>query len=672
MSSAAVPDRVARSLRPRPRWSVSQWAIRRPFVIAEKGATRPGPYDLSFTPWWREVLDACADPDVHRVNVVASAQTGKTKAGEIVLAYQLEHHAANAIYIRPTEDDVGEAYRDRFAPMLRANLSELCPAGEFVTTSKNPVITLRDSNVYGAAATIPRQLTSRTAPFVWYDETDSAGDVAAGLGNTLDLALERQMAESASRILLLGTSTPRSEHHSNYSAFATLSDGREYHEPCPKCGTYQRLALQSIRAPDPPVSVDQMVDQGLAVYRCADCAELIPQDYQHWMSDRGRWCPAVRTITERLPLEDEDIVERGSLAILPDEERWEPATEGATPPKHHRGYRIWRANTKFELATWSHILARWKAIAPTRDPRRLRVFFNNWLAEPFRESIAPADEEHLRTRIGDYDPGTVPTRARVILAAVDIQDAAIWYVARAFGANQESWLIQYARLEVAANQHLEALDYLYDLVFVQGWPVAGSDDGLRMRAYALACDSGYNTDSAYRFADRPGVIATKGQDSTDYRVRVTQAEKRATKEPVNLYHLNVRAMGDRLQRYIKTPDGEPGAWHLHRDTSDEYIAHLASEELRGRRSNPRVKTWQLKIEGRPNHTLDCERYILGLAEALEQRRELSIMTLQETDPALGQFRRPDADNPPPGPAGTPKPGPKPPRKPRRGLHIADR
>lgn len=618
---------------------------------------RPGPYDLAWTPYWREVIDAALEPDVRRLNIVASTQSGKTQAALVILAYIALHRPTNALYVRPAEDDVGEGIRDRLVPMIERNLPELVPAaGSWFTTTKNPYIALTNLTIYGAAATIERQLTSRTAMTVWYDETDTGGDAANQLGNVLDLLDQRQAAGSARHALTIGSSSPRYATGSNWIAYDQRSDRREYWQPCPYCGAFRPHKLAQITAPADCRDPELIVRDDLARYSCEACRQQIGPDLQHWMIDRGRWCPAAQVIAEGLPLDRADIVERRSLATAPEPDRWEPARGGEAPYTRHRGYRIWRAQTKADSGKWSAVLANWLEVNRSKDPERLQVFINSSLAEPWKEAVEPADADLLTERVGAYEPRIIPERALVILGGVDVQAAEIWYLWRAFGPGLESWLIDYGSLEVTADDYPAAFDRVYQAGLVDGWPVAGST--LRQRAYGLAVDSGYRPDEVYEFAKRPGVVATKGYDLANYRVKQTNTADRQG-AAMHLWLVNTRTMKDRLQRLLKVPAGQPGQMHLHAKTSPAYFDHLTAEHLAPRPSNPRIRTWQLKTARRPNHLLDCEVGILALAEALEQRREISLGQLTSDADPIGRY------DPEPEPAARPDPPAKKPARPRR-------
>lgn len=626
----SIPGNVAQMLEPRRRLPLSEWAVEK-FVIKEKGAVFPGPYDLSLTPYWRDPMDSLSDPKVRRVNIAASAQTGKTQVMNVFLAFIAAERPCNILYVRPTEPDIGEAFRDRFRPMIEENLPHLIPPmGEWVVTGKNPVVKLNNMLIYGAAATVPRHMTSRTTLVVAYDETDSGGEVSNALGNVLGLLDERQMAGSAARSLTFGASTPKYDDGSNWIAYDEHSDRRVGYEPCPVCGAYQELKMGNIVAMDGEQDPVLILGEDLARLKCQSCKTLIEPTWQSWMADRLVWVTRDREPIEKLDVHNKSMVaEAKTLA----KNRYIPPMSGEPSINPHHGYRVWRANTKFEQCGWSNILATFQKQRKTPDT--LQVFVNNWLAEPWKTAVASADEDKVRACKGVYEPRQVPTRAKVVLGAIDVQQDCLWYAFRAFGPYQESWLIEYGSIEVHAQQYQQAFETLRERAMLRGWPVAGHDQ-LHVRCYAMAVDSGYRADEVYEFSRQQGIIAVKGHDEAVYRVRSSQVEGKQNAAPVDLFHLNNKAFMERLQRMIHTPEGESGRWNLHRETEEEYISMLASEHLVKKKGSAK-RTWQPKTEGRANHLLDVERYILGLSEAIEQRGEMNVMSLLESDPVVGQY-----------------------------------
>lgn len=640
-----LDEAVRRRFRPKPRWTVSEWAVRRPFWIVEKGA-EAGVYDLTRTPYMREPMDACGDPSVRRANWVVSPQGGKTKAAEVVIAWCLDYRARNMLYIRPTEPDIDEAFRDRFAPMIKENLPDLIPpGGKWMVLSKNQRIELTNAIIYGAASTLPRQLTSRTTPFIYYDETDTGEDTSNSLGNVLDVSDDRQMALDDSEVFTLGSSSAKYDTGSNWLAYDEQSDRREYWEPCPECGLYQVLPAERGLFERRFVTVDGERDPNailrhrLARFVCEGCGCAIDDSWQGWMCDRGVWVPRGQKIVEALPLNKRQILEHDSLAWKPADERWEPAVEGPDPENPHRGYRVWAANTKAPQRSWSHMLSRWFRVVATKDPARLQVFTNSWKSLPWKSTLKGADEDQVRRRVGVFKPRVVPARAKVVLGAFDVQEVgeihwdywAIGYM----GGELAYWRFDSGTRRVTGERFDLALAALYR-EHTKGWPIAGADPRWRMRPYAIAVDSGYRAGDVYEFSRRPGVVAVKGVDDAAFIVRHSQPEGKLSMDPVDLYTLNIKVFGNRLHALlIEPPDASGGLW-LHEETTEDEIRQLCAEELR-QKKNSNKTTWQPKTQGRPNHRTDTSRYILGLQEILETTGELSMMGMSAEDDPVGVY-----------------------------------
>lgn len=643
-----LSEAVRRRFLPKPRWTVSEWAVHRPFWIVEKGAASAGVYDLNLTPYMREPIDACGDPGVRRANWVICPQGGKTKAAEVVIAWYMDRKPRNMLYIRPTEPDIDEAFRDRFAPMLRENLPELIPSGarsKWMTLSKNQRIELTNAIIYGAAATLARQLTSRTAGLIYYDETDTGEATANSLGNVLDVADDRQMALGEGEVFTLGSSSAKYDTGSNWVAYAEQSDRRLYWEPCPECGVYQELPAERGLFERRFLTVDDERDpnailrERLARFVCEGCGSLIDDSWQGWMSDRGVWVPAGQKIVEKLPLRRRRIVEQDSLAKLPDGDRWEPKREGPEPDNPHRGYRVWAANVKADQRSWSHMLSRWFSVVKTKSPEKLQVFTNSWKSLPWKATLKGAEEDQIKQRLAPFKPDIVPARAKLVLGAYDLQESGeVHYAFFALGKIKGElaiWRFASGTRRVIGERFDLALAGMY-ADHTKGWPIVGADPRWRMRPYAIAVDSGWNTGDAYEFSRRPGVVAIKGKDEADFVVRFAQREGKLSPEPIDLYTLNIKVFGNRLHALlIEPPDTSGGLW-LHEETSEDDIRQLAAEELRQKKGSQKT-TWQPKTVGRPNHQTDIARYVLGLIEILEKTGEVSVMAMDDDADPIGVY-----------------------------------
>jgi phage terminase large subunit GpA-like protein len=85
------------------------------------------------------------------------------------------------------------------------------------------------------------------------------------------------------------------------------------------------------------------------------------------------------------------------------------------------------------------------------------------------------------------------------------------------------------------------------------------------------------------------------------------------KKTIKLWHLDTDYLKSWIHGRISWPAGEPGAWHLHQDTEEDYCKQIVAEELLVRSSGRRV--WIVK--NRDNHYLDAEVNALAAAMTLQ-------------------------------------------------------
>ena len=122
---------------------------------------------------------------------------------------------------------------------------------------------------------------------------------------------------------------------------------------------------------------------------------------------------------------------------------WKPQSEASA----HRGYRI---NALYSpWLAWSEIAA--KFLESKDDPASLMNFVNSWLGWIFEEKSLKIEEDYLKTRSRENQEGIVLT------AGVDAQKDAIYYVVRAWGYREESWLVEAGKLEAGVENLIKAL-----------------------------------------------------------------------------------------------------------------------------------------------------------------------------------------------------------------------
>jgi phage terminase large subunit GpA-like protein len=331
----------------------------------------------------------------------------------------------------------------------------------------------------------------------------------------------------------------------------------------------------------------------LAAYHCEHCERPIPDDSTHkrGMLARGVWVP-----------DGCEIDAAGAISGEP---------KGRDPT--HRGYHV---NALYSpWLSWSDVAAEF--FASKDDIGKLLNFTNSWLGWIWEEQTEATDPQKVAAlAMPELEPGRVPDDALVLTAGADVQKDFVYYVVRAWGYGERSWLVEAGRVE--------RLETLAHVLWVEPRARRGGDP---VPVQLLCIDSGYRTDEIYEFALRhqPQARATKGQQSiAGIPIRASRIQRDATGDAsrwsIRLWNVDTTYFKDKLLRLMSLASPDECRWHLHQEPSEEYLRHVTSEHkvlVRNRKTGAAKEEWTPKPGGGANHWLDCEVYALAAAEMLE-------------------------------------------------------
>jgi phage terminase large subunit GpA-like protein len=632
----ALPDAVVSILRPPEDLTVSQWCDRHRY-LNRKYAAEPGRWHTTKTPYLREPLDALADPSVRELVFIKPARVGGTEWINNLIAYTIDCRPVPIMYAQPEKPAIEDEFAGRLRFMVEDSerLRSHIPGGEWSTRTK---ITLDTCEIHGAWAENPRTMIRKTIGLAFFDEIYNCERASGPLGNTLEVLRER-LVTYGHRGKLVVTGTPTREDASGWQLLLA-SDYRRPHVPCPRCGVYQVLIFDNIRliAGREDERDPELIElQQLAGYQCAACSAVLDHAERHrWMIDRTLWIPKGQTPAEPLPVRSRGrasrrVVEELSLACAPPgRPSWRPALEGQPPRTTRRGYWMNALYSPWPTRTWSHIFAQF--LRTKDDPEKYRVFMNSWRAEAWHDAVEITSMDQLIARREEGQPkGWVPAEAKILLMGVDVQLDHFVYVVRAWGPWETSWLVEHGTAET--------LDQVYEIAFYTGYPIIGEQSRL-IRCHMLAIDRQYRKDEVLSFAKRPGVVAVAGRTNVDFRTKPFKNEfmpsGRTLPDSVRVFHVNTDLFKSKLHRLAKLPAGTPGAFHLHRETTIEYIKQFTAEHqvlkrIASRRGARRELVWTTVTEGAPNHALDAEVYCAALADLCR------VPLLRDHSPRVGEM-----------------------------------
>jgi phage terminase large subunit GpA-like protein len=213
---------------------------------------------------------------------------------------------------------------------------------------------------------------------------------------------------------------------------------------------------------------------------------------------------------------------------------------------------------------------------------------------------------------------------------VDVQGDRLEYSVKAWGAGEESWLIQYGILwgDPAQAEVWRQLDLVID----RPWR---HESGADLKIHCTAIDSGgHHTEQVYRYtnarrARRVWPVKGVGEPGRAAVHRPASKTRAATRR---LWTLGTNALKDIIFARLKQETQGPGYMHFPKAAEPSYFAGLTSEKRVTAYVNGKPVRKYVLVEGKRNEPLDCEQYALAALYILgpvRDRLHLEAKRLEE-------------------------------------------
>jgi phage terminase large subunit GpA-like protein len=447
------------------------------------------------------MMDACSDPKIKEVVIMAGAQLGKSEVLLNIIGYHIDNDPSPILMLQPTESMAQAFSKDRIANGLLR--STPCLAGKV----KDP--RARDSNnttlhkifpggsLSLVGANSPAGLASRPIRILLVDELDRAPASAGSEGDPLNLAKKRTATFWNRKIVIV--STPTNKGASRIEEAYLNSDQRKYYVPCQHCKEYQVLAWANVKWTDS--------DPKTARYLCDCCGSLWDESDRRWSVRNGEW---------RAQKEFKGIA---GFHISGMYSPWTPLADGVT-----------------------------EFLAVKKNPEQLRVWVNTYLGESYEDKGEAIDHGALNDRREDFGGG-IPDEVIFMTCGVDVQDNRLEMSVIGWGRDFEAYVIEHKTLygDPSTPQLWTTLDS-------QLFKMYEANDGRQMPIRATCVDSGgHFTNTVYSYCKKhagrrifaikegAGYIHFSHDLDDEYFLQLT-AEKVITK-----YH-----RGFKKRMYVKT------------------------------------------------------------------------------------------------------------------------
>jgi phage terminase large subunit GpA-like protein len=561
--TALWAEERALAFAPPPLLTVSQWADQ--CRVVPSYSAEPGRWVTEKTPYLREIMDCFSDHAINRVVFMKCRRIGATEAGINVIGYFIAQDPSPIFIVQPTVDDAKDFSKEQLTPTieetdaLRSRVSEAASrdSGNTLLAKLFP-----GGALYLVGANSPRGFRRRTARVVVLEEVDGYPPSAGTEGDQVKLAEGRSDTFQHRRKAYLN-STPTLKGYSRIEREYEASDQRRYFVPCPDCGHRQTLTWSHIKWDDGAPAT--------AAYACEGCGVLISEREKFGMVAKGQWV--------------------------------------ATNPGHKTaGFHISALYSPW--ISWGELAEEW--LAAQQNPLLLQVFVNQSLGESWEDRRGGLDPETMWTsRRESYT--AAPLAAGAVTCGGDIQHDRGEFIVRAWGAGEESWLLE--RVIVFGDPTTDQFWADVDAVLARTYE---HESGARMRILATAIDAGDNYERVLRYcAPRfgRGVFAIKG-GSLPAAPFIPKRATRNNKHRCPLFVLGVNQgkalMFGRL-KIVGTSTEASAAYKYHFNLSADrdYFEQLTAEKAERKQVN---RIWTVVYtcpEHRRNEVSDCELYALA-------------------------------------------------------------
>lgn len=575
----------------------SEWVERHRVVTM---SSLPGRWKNEVTPYLVGIMDASWHPSVRTVIICKAPQVGMSEAVNNCIGYAIDCDPAPAMFVYPDEQTARDNSKARIQTMI-----ENSPAlREFLTGVQDDVaalqINLSHMPLYMAWAGSASRLANKPIGKLVLDELDKYPAAGKREADPIALAEKRTNTFRYSK-KIWKISTPTVEKGPIWAALMGSAKIGEkpkgeaqvvyhYWVHCPICGCQQLMRFGEgegddrkpggIRFPKDERNPETIESEQLAWYECEHCL--------------GQWDDALRDKAVRLG-----------------EWRDETGVELFASLRSRRPAKI-----GFHVPSWLSTFVSLSAVAAaflkgTKDKVAMRDFMNAHKAEPWYDYHQERSEDRILKLRDERPEGRVPAGGVCsgLTAGVDTQDNGWWYEIRAwgYGTAQESWQVRSGFVTT-----LEALDTVL-------WEEAITDvDGNAYHVELAVIDAmGHKTADVYEWArqHRGRAFAFKGEQRMRMPFDFTRLEYYPTrdgnKKPIpgglQLLRADVNHFKNRLSTLLEVAPADPGAWHLHADTTEAWARMLTVEYA------DEQGLWRCP-EGKANHGWDCSVYNLVAAE----------------------------------------------------------
>lgn len=614
--------------------STIEWARKYRIVTSKESSFGIGNFDPNLTPYMEYVYDCLDNPYIPNISAMKSARIAWTET--------LNNYRGKRIHISPTSMMLGFATREAARTFAKGKWSEFIkniPVLRDIVDSgvaENKKSLFDYTFPHGALKLVTlgsiSNQKSDNYEYIEIEEPDDAKDDVKGQGDTFANLKERQKLVPITRKKFIFGGTPTFKDFSRVEKAILASNQLVFKACCHECNELIPMDGSSFDHIHYDEFQDRKIDEVYGKYNPETAVFLCPSCKTPWDFEQKK-----ANIIEGKKYGFTDHTGNFSKG-------WHPKKPEITEVF---GFLFSEMLSPFPASDFKE-LAKAKILAEIElakgNEAPMKSYTNNKKGLPYASGVSAMEVEEMKELRLNYPEHIVPMEGLILTAGIDVQDNRFALIIRAWGRNNNSWLVSWKEIfgDVKNQDDLIWTNILEETLEKEFLHASGK----KIKLSAVSIDSGDNTELVYKFVlacqqwnyDNFGeiqipVMATKGvrdlrysedeiyQEPPLFDVNTNQQIRKSLSERmgVTLYKLGAhRAHNEILNRIAlnKNKEARSNIYYFNEQSYGSYEEQMLScRKIIDLESSYTKEVFKL-IPGKRKEAMDAEKNALHAAYAI--------------------------------------------------------
>lgn len=667
ISERSFLGKLLQILKPVVRLTTIEWAQTHR-VMASTESSIVGKFDCSRTPAFEYLYNLCDNWHIHIVGCMKSSQIGASEMENNVIGKTMDLVPCNAAVFFPGTSLLKEYSRKRFQPFFRscATLREKVNIG--IAKPSHDYFSFIGGSLSLKTLGSIQSVLSSPIPFIILEEFAQVKAEVAKQGDPLGLVMGRQKSFFIGMKKVLAFSTPTFKDFCNMEKLFNKGLRLVFKAKCHACNELIELSgwtmddfIQYFEYSNRYIDDTYgKYDPDTAHFACTSCKEpwsfaqktnnILEGKNYGFIDDCGDFSFGWHSMDK-----DKEVISYEYYKSIEDTIPKAMLKRRLKETKLSLTYSLQYPEilSCFEATSDAVTLATKKILAERAlekgDETLAKDWCNNSKGLPYTSGMSSLEAADMKTLRKNYPEHICPMEGLILTAGVDVQIDRFAIVVRAWGQNNNSYLVSWYEIfgtpqvqeRDASGKFLGVWGELAERLVFGVIPHAG---GKPMRIGGVSIDSGDNTESVYRWVQAMNesrerqetttiVMATKGtrdlryseneiyQEPSMFDLNSEKATRKSLAEQmgVPLYHMGAHRAHEEILKRIAlnlNPDARSNMYYHNEQSYGQYEEQMTScRKLIDVNSSYSKAVFKL-IPGKRKEAMDSEKNTLHAAYAL--------------------------------------------------------